>query len=67
MFLPLSLQEGWTPLHIAVQSGRLDVIKLLLSRGADTSIKNKVYSLTLTDLFMLEVLFFFFYFALGKI
>ena len=40
--MPLSLQEGWTPLHLAVQSGRLDVIKLLLSRGADTSIENKV-------------------------
>ncbi len=35
-------QEGWTPLHVAVQSGRTDIIKLLLRRGADINILNQV-------------------------
>lgn len=32
---------GWTPLHLAVQSKRTDVVRLLLVKGADKSIRNK--------------------------
>lgn len=39
--LTWDLQEGWTPLHIAVQCGRTDIINLLVARGADTTVKNK--------------------------
>lgn len=36
------LQDGWTPLHLAVQSRRTDVVRLLLIKGADKTIKNQV-------------------------
>lgn len=38
----MDLQEGWTPLHVAVQSGRTDIVNLLIARGADTTIQNRV-------------------------
>lgn len=36
------LQDGWTPLHLAVQARRTDIVTLLLLRGADKTIRNKV-------------------------
>lgn len=30
-----------TPLHIAAEKGAVDIVKLLLARGADRNIKNK--------------------------
>lgn len=33
--------KGWTPLMEIVVSDRIDIVKLLLKKGADTSIKNK--------------------------
>jgi len=36
-------QEGWTPLHVAVQSRNRDIVKILLANGADRSIKTKVF------------------------
>lgn len=35
-------QEGWTPLHVAIQSRNRDIAKLLLVNGADKNITNKV-------------------------
>jgi len=32
---------GWTPLHLAVQTQRTDVVKLLLIKGADRTLKTK--------------------------
>lgn len=34
-------QDGWTPLHVAVQARRSDIVKLLVIKGADTEVKNK--------------------------
>ncbi|KAL6567934.1 hypothetical protein OROGR_001602 [Orobanche gracilis] len=34
--------DGWTPLHLAVQSHRTDIIRLLLIKGADKSLKNRL-------------------------
>lgn len=49
IFLPSKLnthiapfQDGWTPLHVAVQAQRTDIIKLLLIKGADRTLKNQV-------------------------
>ena len=36
------MQEGWTPLHRASRSGRVEVCKLLLENGAETDAKTKV-------------------------
>lgn len=36
------VQYGWTPLHLAVQSRRTDVVRLLLVKGADKTLKNRV-------------------------
>lgn len=33
--------EGWTPLHIAMQSRNRDIAKVLLINGADKNRKNK--------------------------
>jgi urea transporter len=33
--------DSRTPLHIAVEQGRIDVVKLLLSRGADAAIQDR--------------------------
>jgi len=33
--------KGYTPLHLAADRGHLDVVKLLLSKGVDKSIKVK--------------------------
>lgn len=35
-------QDGWTPLHLAVQARRTDIVKLLLIKGADKTLKNRV-------------------------
>lgn len=40
-FYFVDLQEGWTPLHIAAQSGRTDIVHLLFAMGADTDVYNK--------------------------
>lgn len=40
----LGFQDGWTPLHVAVQARRSDVVKLLLIKGADIEVKNKASS-----------------------
>ena len=42
----LSHGEGVTPLHIAAQSDHLDVATLLLDRGADPSIEDRLYHAT---------------------
>lgn len=36
------LQDGWTPLHLAVQTKRTDIVRLLLIKGADRFLKNRV-------------------------
>lgn len=35
-------QYGWTPLHLAVQTQRTDIVKLLLIKGADRNLKTQV-------------------------
>lgn len=35
-------QEGWTPLHVAIQSRNRDIAKILLVNGVDRLTKNKV-------------------------
>lgn len=37
-----TLQYGWTPLHLAVQTQRTDIVKLLLIKGADRTLKTQV-------------------------
>ena len=39
---PAHLQYGWTPLHLAVQTQRTDVVKQLLIKGADRTLKTQV-------------------------
>jgi ankyrin repeat protein len=36
------VQEGWTPLHLAVQEGHLEVSALLLAAGAAVEATGKV-------------------------
>ena len=36
------IQDGWTPLHLAVQARRTDVVRLLLIKGANKTLTNKV-------------------------
>ena len=31
------LQGGWTPLHLAVQEGHMEVVELLIANGADVN------------------------------
>jgi hypothetical protein len=42
LLLWLLLQDVWTPLHLAVMHGQLEVVVRLLVAGADTNIKAKV-------------------------
>jgi ankyrin repeat protein len=59
--LCLVLQEGWTPLHLAVQGGRTDIINLLVARGADPAIQNKVMQLDHTSSFSPYIIYLFIY------
>ncbi|GMY04917.1 Protein translocase subunit SECA2, chloroplastic, partial [Fagus crenata] len=43
------LHDGWTPLHLAVQAQRTDVVRLLLIKEADKTLKNKHYNMELKD------------------
>ncbi len=36
------VQSCYTPLHMAVHNGKLDFVKLMISRGADVNTCNKV-------------------------
>lgn len=38
----LHWQDGWTPLHISIQTRNRDIVKVLLVNGADKTRKNKV-------------------------
>ena len=38
----LLLQDGLTPLHLSSKSGHVDIVKVLLSHGADTEVKDEV-------------------------
>lgn len=40
--LVFHFQYGWTPLHLAVQTRRTDLVRLLLIKGADKTLKNQV-------------------------
>jgi ankyrin repeat protein len=42
LFTLIIFQEGWTPLHVAIQSRNRDIAKILIGNGADRLIKNKV-------------------------
>lgn len=41
-FLCCPLQKMFTPLHSAASSGSVEVVKVLLQRGANKAAKNKV-------------------------
>ena len=41
-FFVLLLQDGWTVLHWASYNNHLDVIKLLITNGADITAVDKV-------------------------
>jgi ankyrin repeat protein len=36
------MQDGWTPLHLAIQSRNRDIAKVLLVNGADKTRRTKV-------------------------
>ncbi len=36
------LQDGWTPLFVAAQNGHLEVVRLLLDKGANMEAANNV-------------------------
>lgn len=40
-FFFLSLQAGWTPLHIAASAGRDEIVKALLDKGAHVNAVNQ--------------------------
>jgi ankyrin repeat protein len=35
-------QDGWTPLHIAAEYNNVDVVRILIEKGADINASNKV-------------------------
>lgn len=35
---------GWTPLHAACGMGKMELVEILLNRGADVKSKNEVWS-----------------------
>ena len=37
-----TIQGKWTPLYYAARNGHTDIVALLVSRGADISMKDKV-------------------------
>lgn len=39
---PCHLQDGQTALHVAAHQNKLDIVRLLLERGADPSVCDKV-------------------------
>ncbi|QJT94912.1 ankyrin repeat domain-containing protein [Wolbachia endosymbiont of Diaphorina citri] len=41
--------NGWTPLHVAIQGNKLNTVELLLDRGADTEVRD-IYNQTSLDL-----------------
>lgn len=45
------MQGGWTPLHLAAQSGHAAVMKMLLERGAAIDKTHQVRSHILCNLF----------------
>lgn len=53
----LIFQEGWTPLHVAIQSRNRDIAKILLVNGADKTRRNKVTLLYISAeyLFILSI------------
>ena len=42
IFLLLLLQYHQTPLHLSTESGHVDIVKVLLSHGADIHVKDRV-------------------------
>ena len=38
----LSLQDGWTALMMASQAGHIECVKVLLDKGAEVNMQNKV-------------------------
>jgi ankyrin repeat protein len=38
------MQDGWTPLHVAVQSRNRDIAKILLVNGADQTRRTNVWT-----------------------
>ena len=38
----LSLQEGWTALLMASKAGHMECVKMLLDKGADVNMQDKV-------------------------
>ena len=39
----MSLQDGWTALHLAAQEGKVDVVRLLTESQAQVNIQTEVY------------------------
>jgi ankyrin repeat protein len=37
----LNVRDGFSPLHIAASSGRLDIVKTFLSQGQNQNVKDK--------------------------
>jgi len=45
-FNPIGCHSHSTPLHQAAHAGHIEVVRLLVSHGADTSIKDIMFSAT---------------------